>query len=565
MTRLRHTLTCLACCLGAMTAATASAAPVQIAAQGRLSAAGGGPVADGGYAMAVAVYDAPKGGKPLFTESFLAVQATGGVFALALGAAAVPLDSAVFSGGKPLFVGVTVGGDPELPLAPLRPVPLAIRANSAAAADVAGDVQCSGCVSDAELAKGAVTSDKIANGAVKDIHANFNWAAANEPGGVANYAVGANLAKQAELAKLADFAEEAGSAKKLACTGCVGAGQLDAAVLAPYAKTASLAKVALSNKFSDLDGGPDLSGYAAFAKDATWAGKHQFKLGLDTGNAQVVGMRLQNADKDPVPCGPEMLGFVYFHTAKKSLAICTGSEFVHLAVEPAYGTDAKPGTSCKDILAKVPSTAGKNAAYWVKTASSPKPYQVFCDMTNAGGGWTLILNNTDSKLRTILNQDAELTSQAQPGGQKYVFDLLNAAGEIRYTDTSGKVFLEANFDGPAYTAAIQQGASKAIAVTYKAGPLAGKQRYAEVNASFHWGHRHNVPTTEGKPTNVQDVYNDSCRHVCWEDVAANDRAFSGDHCPSGTTPSLCPATNPPYVFPAESTRGGSFKFHKWVR
>ncbi|MBM4343707.1 MAG: hypothetical protein FJ100_10060 [Deltaproteobacteria bacterium] len=267
MSTLRLVATCAAC---ALFAAPALAAPVQIAAQGRLSAAGGGPVADGGYAMAVALYDDAKGTKPVFTESFLAVATTGGVFALTLGAAAVPLDAAVFGGTKGLFVGVTVGGDPELPLMPLRPVPWAVRATSAGVADLAGDLGCSGCVGDADLAKGAVTSDKIASGAVKDVHANFNWAMANEPGGIANYALGSNLAKQAELAKLADFAEEAGSAKKLACTGCVGAGHLDPAALAPYAKTTSLAKVALSNKYSDLDGGPDLSGYAAFAKDATW-------------------------------------------------------------------------------------------------------------------------------------------------------------------------------------------------------------------------------------------------------------------------------------------------------
>ncbi len=565
MTPVRLAITLATFASAALVAAPAQAIPVQIAAQGRLSAVGGGPVADGGYAMAIALYDEAKGGKPLFTESFLSVQAAGGVFAVSVGAAAVPLDSGLFATNKPLFVGVTVGGDPELPLVPLRPVPLAVRAASSAVADLASDVQCSGCVGEADLGKGAVTSDKLAAGAVKDIHANFNWAVANEPGGIANYALGSNVAKQAELAKLADFAEEAGSAKKLGCTGCITAGHLEAAVLAPYAKTASLAKVALSNKFGDLDGGPDLSGYAAFAKDANWAGIHQFKQGLDAGNAQVIGMRLQNADKDPVPCTPEMLGLVYFHTAKKTLAICTGAEFVHLAVEAAYGTEAKPGTSCKDILTKVPGDSGKNAAYWIKTATSAKPYQVYCDMTAAGGGWTLILNNTDSKLRTLLNQDTELTSPTVPGGQKYVFDLLSGAGEIRYTDVNDKVFLEASFDGPAYTAAIQQGASKAVAVTYKGGPLAGKPRFVEINASFHWGHRHNVPTTEGKATNVQDVYNDGCRHTCWEDVAANDRAFSGDHCPSGTTPSFCPATNPPYAFPAESTRGGSFKFRKWVR
>lgn len=68
------------------------------------------------------------------------------------------------------------------------------------------------------------------------------------------------------------FALRASLAEGLECSGCVGAAQLDPGVLAGYAKSATLAKVATSGAFADLAGGPDLSAYAksaSLAKVAT--------------------------------------------------------------------------------------------------------------------------------------------------------------------------------------------------------------------------------------------------------------------------------------------------------
>ncbi len=73
------------------------------------------------------------------------------------------------------------------------------------------------------------------------------------------------------------YALAAAQAKALSCTGCVGAEQLDAKVLEPYAKTASLAKVATSGSYADLTGVPDLSAYpkstalAAVAQSGNYA------------------------------------------------------------------------------------------------------------------------------------------------------------------------------------------------------------------------------------------------------------------------------------------------------
>ena len=65
--------------------------------------------------------------------------------------------------------------------------------------------------------------------------------------------------------RAASFALRTAVAEGLDCSGCLTADQLDAGVLQPYAKTASLATVATTGKFSDLQGGPDLSAYAKLA------------------------------------------------------------------------------------------------------------------------------------------------------------------------------------------------------------------------------------------------------------------------------------------------------------
>jgi subtilisin-like proprotein convertase family protein len=61
------------------------------------------------------------------------------------------------------------------------------------------------------------------------------------------------------------YALRAASADAVSCSGCIGATQLDPNVLAPYAKSASLAKSATSGAYADLTGAPDLSVYAKLA------------------------------------------------------------------------------------------------------------------------------------------------------------------------------------------------------------------------------------------------------------------------------------------------------------
>jgi len=97
----------------------------------------------------VAIYDAPAGGVPLWTEEHVDADITDGYFSLSLGAIE-PLDSGIFS-GAPLYLGLRVNGAPELPqrLA-LVSVPYAVRAQDADHASVATSVS-GGVVNATEL------------------------------------------------------------------------------------------------------------------------------------------------------------------------------------------------------------------------------------------------------------------------------------------------------------------------------------------------------------------------------------------------------------------------------
>ncbi len=77
------------------------------------------------------------------------------------------------------------------------------------------------------------------------------------------------------------YALRASAADGVDCSGCIGLGQLDPAVLQGYAKSANLAKVASSGAYADLLGSPDLSVFAQVAALATVAtsGKYSDLVG----------------------------------------------------------------------------------------------------------------------------------------------------------------------------------------------------------------------------------------------------------------------------------------------
>ncbi len=105
-----------------------AAVPTMINYQGRLTDAGGNPVADGNYSIVFRIYDAASGGTSKWTET-QSVSTAGGFFAVLLGTLS-PLTDTIFTSAT-RYLSVKVGTDPELtPRTRLLTVPFADRVST---------------------------------------------------------------------------------------------------------------------------------------------------------------------------------------------------------------------------------------------------------------------------------------------------------------------------------------------------------------------------------------------------------------------------------------------------
>ena len=361
------------------------AAPLRVAVQGSLQSSGGGPVADGKYGAAFALWDAPQGGQLLFEEKLLGVDVSGGAFAVVLGAGNDTLDDTVFVGpdgaAQAVYFGVAVQGEPELPRVRIEAVPLAAHAARAA---VAYGLTCSGCVSSGQLSAAAVQAS----------HVDFTYAASTTKGGPATSALVAGQADEAAVAVVA---------QGLGCTGCVGLDQLAPDVAQGFLpKTGGVVSGPLEvsatvHATQDVQLGP--SDLAASPCSPAMEGSMRWdaaakRLAVCDGSAwqQLVACNEVCTPADQVPCGAPLTnacgtpgGCSGTGTACDAGQICAPSGCL------AIGSSASaPATSCKALLALAPNTP--DGTYWLDPDGDAgvSPFEAFCDMTTDGGGWTRI-------------------------------------------------------------------------------------------------------------------------------------------------------------------------------
>lgn len=129
-----HALVTLAAAMPAAAASDDPLVPERLEVRARLLDASGQPVDASGLAVTFRLWDSAAGGNELFAEAHV-LEVGGGLLSASLGSIA-PLSADLFETSGELYLGVTVGGDPEMtPRSRLATAPRAIRAGSATQAD----------------------------------------------------------------------------------------------------------------------------------------------------------------------------------------------------------------------------------------------------------------------------------------------------------------------------------------------------------------------------------------------------------------------------------------------
>ncbi len=147
--------------------------------QGRLTDASGTPVTNGTYLIKFKIYGSATGNDSLWSSGFRGVTVTNGLFNYLLGDT-VALPDTLFSGDTTRYLGITVGGDPELsPRTKLTTVAYAYHTLRADTADFAWTI-ANDSVTNAKIANDAVTSAKILDGTIQFADIGQNGAATGQ-------------------------------------------------------------------------------------------------------------------------------------------------------------------------------------------------------------------------------------------------------------------------------------------------------------------------------------------------------------------------------------------------
>ncbi len=119
------------------------------------------------------------------------------------------------------------------------------------------------------------------------------------------------------------------------------------------------------------------------------------------------GLQLNVADTHPVTCDASRFGYMYANKKDNAMYVCNGKAFFPLLLTLPPGNKDNPATNCKQVLTFNP--ASKTGTYWLDPdGSGGNPaFEAYCEMSYAGGGWTLVFNldTNDSAMRSYGDTD----------------------------------------------------------------------------------------------------------------------------------------------------------------
>jgi hypothetical protein len=365
--------------------------PATLTEQGRLFDSNGAPI-NAALTITFAVYAAPQGGAPLWAET-QQIGLDEGYFSTQLGAG-TPFPASLWD-GSPRYVGVQVGADPEMsPRQAATSVPYALRAQDA--------------VGDLHPRSVSVNGTLVIDSSGSWVGSTVGLAGPAGPQGPAG-AQGAQGPAGAQGPQGVQGAQgPAGPAGPTGATGATGAQGL-VGPQGPQGPAGTLSG-GLAGYLPIWTGGSTLGNGQVFDNGTTVGVGTNSPLAsarLDVaGNLNVQGGVTLSAGiqvGSAVACGPAQAGSIRW--TGTDFNGCNGSSWVSFTSAPVAGAPdgssaAKAATSCNALRLNYPAFG--DGVYWIAPSgnSADGTFQLFCDMTTDGGGWTLIMNQVSSSLLT---------------------------------------------------------------------------------------------------------------------------------------------------------------------